>query len=58
MLSQLIVIFNNFIKYNFTHLIFIKILYEFKIKELLNLLNIKDLKFDDFMKTFFDIVSP
>ena len=47
MLSQLIVILNNFIKYNFTHLIFIKIFYNFKIKELLNFIRIDDLDLND-----------
>ena len=58
MLSQLIIIFNNSIKYNFTHLAFIKILYKFKIKKLLDLRDIEDLKLNNFIKTFFDIASP
>ena len=51
MFPQLIIIFNSFIKYNFTYLAFIKMFYKFKIKELFNLLDIKDFKFDNFMKT-------
>ena len=49
MLSQLIVILNNFIKYSLTHLAFIKIFYEFKIKKLLNFIKIKSLDLNDFM---------
>ena len=55
MLSQLIIIFNNFIKYSFTHLALIKIFYKFKIKKLLNLLDIEDFKFINFMKISFNI---
>ena len=49
MFSQLIVILNNFIKYNLIHLAFIEIFYKFKIKKLLNLVKIDDLDFDNFM---------
>ena len=50
MLSQLIAILNNFIKYNSTHLVFIKILYEFKIKKSLNMLKHDDFNLEDFIK--------
>ena len=58
MLSQLIIIFNNFIKYNFTHLTFIEIFHAFKIKKLLIFFSIEGFKFNDFMKTsIFIIIS-
>ena len=49
MFSQLIVILNNFIKYNLTHLTFIKIFYEFKIKKSLDLIKIEGFDLNDFM---------
>ena len=50
MLSQLTVILNNFIKYSSTHLAPIEVLYEFKIKESLNLLSIEDLDLNDLIE--------
>ena len=50
MLSQLIIMLNNFIKYSSTYLIFIEIFYEFKIKKSLNMLNRDDLNFEEFIK--------
>lgn len=49
---QLSIVLNSFIKYNSTRLIFIEIFYKFKIKESLNLLNINNFKFDNFIKIF------
>ena len=56
MFWQLIIIFNNFIKYYFTNLTFIEVFYKFKIKKLLNLLNIEGFKFNDFIKTLTFII--
>ena len=50
MLSQLIAILNNFIKYNSTYLVFIEILYEFKIKKSLNMLKHDDFNLEDLIK--------
>ena len=47
MLSQLIAILNNSIKYSFTRLVSTKILYRFKVKKLLNLLSINNLKLNN-----------
>ena len=46
-LSQLIAILNNFIKYSFIRLASIEILYKFKIRELLNLLSINNLNLNN-----------
>ena len=59
----MIIILNNSIKYSFTHLTLIEIFYKFKIKKLLDLLNIENLKsnnfiIDNLINTFFDIVPP
>jgi hypothetical protein len=58
---------NNSIKYSSTRLVLIKILYDFKIKELLDLLRINNLNFNNlkvvnilitFTKIFKNIKSP
>ena len=50
MFPQLIIILNNFIKYNLIIFIFIAILYNFKIKKPLNLLKIEDLYLNNLIK--------
>ena len=47
MLSQLIAILNNSIKYSFTRLVSIEILYNFKVKKSLNLLSINNLNLNN-----------
>ena len=48
---------NSFIKYNSTHLIFIKIFYKFEIKKSLNLIKIDDLNFENFIKEISELTS-
>ena len=50
MLSQLIVILNNFTKYSLTHLAPTEVHYKFKIKESLNLLSIEGLDLNDLIE--------
>ena len=57
MLSQLIIILNNFIKYNFTHLTLTEIFYDFKIKKSLNLIRIDDLGLNDLMNDNIELIS-
>ena len=52
MLSQLIIMLNNFIKYSSTHLTFIEIFYKFKIKKLLNILNRDDFNLEKLINFF------
>ena len=55
-LYRIFVIFNNLIKYNFISLIFIEILYNFRIREIFNLLRMEDLNAIIIKIIFIDII--